>query len=145
MIRFLPLLTWNVVFHSDHYLVLNLSPCMYIQYLPSYHNMLYSISICYILCAYDIQLRVFLLPNVPPGLNRSLSNCADDIKEWSISNNIILSASITIISNIFPSSIEVYYKYTYFHPFLIGNIVISPSLVAHKFGVILYSTLSFIH
>ena len=33
---------------------------------------------------------MFLPTNSSPGLNNQLSNCANDIKEWLISNNLLL-------------------------------------------------------
>ena len=49
------------------------------------------------------------------------SPIANDIKECLISNNSILNTSKTTLFNLSPSP-------TYFPPFLIDNIVISPSL-----------------
>ena len=43
----------------------------------------------------DIQLYMFLPINSSPGLNKQLSNCANDIKEWFISNNLLLRACVT--------------------------------------------------
>ena len=37
---------------------------------------------------------MFLPTNSSPGLNNQLSNCANDIKEWFISNNILLNVSM---------------------------------------------------
>ena len=86
----------------------------------------------------DIQLYIFLPTNSSPGINNLLSNCANDIKEWLISNNLLLNASKTTFFNLSPSP-------TYFPPFLIDNIVISPSSTASNLGVLFDSTLSFIH
>ena len=80
---------------------------------------------------------MFLPTNSSPGLNNQLSNCANDIKEWLISNNLLLNTSKTIFLNLSPSP-------TYFPPFLIDNIVISPSRTASNLGVLFDSTLSFI-
>ena len=38
---------------------------------------------------------MFLLTNSSPGLNNPLSNCAGNIKEWLISNNILLNTPTT--------------------------------------------------
>ena len=64
-------------------------------------------------------------------------NCANDIKEWLISNNLLLNTSKTTLLNLSTSP-------TYFPPFLIDNIVISPSPTASNLGVLFDSTLSFI-
>ena len=48
-------------------------------------------NIYYHLYADDIQLYMFLPTNSSPGLNNQLSNCANDIKEWLISNNLLLT------------------------------------------------------
>ena len=80
-------------------------------------------NIYYHLYADDIQLYMFLPTNSSPGLNNQLSNCANDIKEWLISNNLLLNTSKTTLLNLSPSP-------TYFPPFLIDNIVISPSPTA---------------
>ena len=74
--------------------------------------------------------------NSSPGLNNKLPNYTNDIKEWLISNNIILNTSKTTLLNISSP--------TYFPPFLIDNIVISPSPTASNLGVHFDSTLSFI-
>ena len=63
---------------------------------------------------------MFLPANSSPGLNNQLSNYANDIKEWITYNNLLLYASKTTLLNISPSP-------TYFHPFIIDNIEISPS------------------
>ena len=94
-------------------------------------------NIYYHLCADDIQLYMFLPTNSSPDINKQLSNCANDIKEWIISNNILLNTSKTTLLNLSPSP-------TYFPPFLIDNIVISPSPTASNLGVLFDSTLSFI-
>ena len=47
-------------------------------------------NIYYHLYADDIQLYMFLPTNSSPGLNNQLSNCSNDIKEWLISNNLLL-------------------------------------------------------
>ena len=94
-------------------------------------------NIYYHLYADDIQLYMFLLTNSSPGLNNQLSNCANDIKEWLISNNFLLNTSKTTLLNLSLSP-------TYFPPFLIYNIVISPSPTASNLGVLFDSTLSFI-
>ena len=85
---------------------------------------------------------MFLPTNTSPGLNIQLSNCANDIKEWLkpyiiISNNILLNTSKTTLLILSPSP-------TYFPPFLIDNIVISPSPTASNLGLIFDYTLSFI-
>ena len=72
---------------------------------------------------------MFLLTNSSPGINNQLSKCANDIKEWFISNNIILNTSKTTLLNLSPSP-------TYFPPFLIDNIVISSSPTASNLGVL---------
>ena len=115
-----------------------LSPSLFSIYLyplPSimskYPNIYYDIF------AYDIQLYMFLLTNSKPGLNNKLYNCANDIKEWLISNNLLLNTSKTTLLNLSPSP-------TYFPPFIIDNIVISPSPTASNVGVLFDYTLSFI-
>ena len=77
---------------------------------------------------------MFLPTNSSPGLNNQISNCANDIKEWLISNNLLLNTSTITLLNLSPSP-------TYFPPFLIDNIVISPS---PNLGIFFDSTLSFI-
>ena len=72
---------------------------------------------------------MFLPTNSSPGLNKQLSNCANDIKEWLISNNLLLNTSKTTLLNLSPSP-------TYFHPFLIDNIVISHSTTASNLAVL---------
>ena len=94
-------------------------------------------NIYYHLYADDIQLYMFLPTNSSPGLNKQLSNCANDIKERLISNNIFLNTSKTTLLNLSSSP-------TYFPPFLIDNIVISPSPTVSKLCVLFDSTLSFI-
>ena len=47
-------------------------------------------NIYYHIYADDIQIYMFLPTNSSPGLNNQLSNCANDIKEWLISNNLSL-------------------------------------------------------
>ena len=51
----------------------------------------------------DIQLYMFLPTNSSPGLNNQLYNCANDIKELFISNNLILIKSKTTLLNLSPS------------------------------------------
>ena len=80
---------------------------------------------------------MYLPTNSSLDFNNQLSNCANDIKEWLISNNIPLNTSKTSLLNLSPSQ-------TYFPPFLIDNIVISPSPTTSKLGVLFDSTLSFI-
>ena len=46
-------------------------------------------NIYYHLYADDIQLYMFLPTNSSICLNKQLSNCANDIKEWIISNNLL--------------------------------------------------------
>ena len=94
-------------------------------------------NIYYHLYADNIQLFMFLPTNSSPGINKQLSNCANYIKEWIISNNLLLNTSKTTLLNPSPSP-------TYSLPFLIDNIVISPSPTASKLGVFFDSTLSFI-
>ena len=79
---------------------------------------------------------MFLPTNSSPGLNNQLSNCANDIKEWFISNNLLLNTSKTTLLNLSPSP-------TYFLPFLIDNIVISPS-TASNLDLLFDSIISFI-
>ena len=81
---------------------------------------------------------MFLPINSSPGLNDQLSNCANDIKEWLISNNLFLNTSKTILLNLSLSP-------TYFPPFVIDNIVIYSSPTASNLVVLFYSILSFIH
>ena len=88
-------------------------------------------NIHYHLYADDIQLYMFLPTNSSLGLNNQLSNCANDIKEWLISNNLLLNTSKTTLLNLSPSP-------TYFPPFLIDNIVISPSPTASNFVTKVY-------
>ena len=85
---------------------------------------------------------MFLPTNLSPGLNKQLSNCANykdkaNDKEWLISNNLLLNTSKTTVLNMSASL-------TYIPPFLIDNIVISPSPTASKLGILFDSTLSFI-
>ena len=86
---------------------------------------------------------MFLPTNSSPGLNNQFSNCAIDIKEWLISNNILLNpanpvnTSKTILFNLSQSP-------THFPPFLIDNIVIYLSPTASNLGVLFDSTFSFI-
>ena len=84
-----------------------------------------------------MQLYMFLPTNSSPGLNNQLSNCANDIKEWLISNNLLLNTSKTTLLNIYSSL-------TYLPPFLIDNIVISPYPTASNLSVLFNSTISFI-
>ena len=55
------------------------------------------------------QLYMFLLTNSSPGLNKQLSNCVNDIKEWIIFNNLYLNTYINYvveylsITNLIPS------------------------------------------
>ena len=46
---------------------------------------------------------MFLPTNSSSGLNNQLSNCANDITEWLISNNLLRNASKTTLLNISPS------------------------------------------
>ena len=66
---------------------------IYLYPLPSiiskYTNIYYHIYADY------IQLYMFLPTNSSPGLNKQLYNCANDIKEWLISNNLLLNTSKT--------------------------------------------------
>ena len=71
------------------------------------------------------------------GLNNQLSNCSNDIKEYLIFDNLLLNASKTTSFNISPSP-------AYFPPFIIENIVISPSTTASKLVILFDSSLSFI-
>ena len=80
---------------------------------------------------------MFLPTNSSPSLNNQLSNCANDIKEWLISNNLLLNTSKTILLYLSPSP-------TYFPPFIIDNIVIYPSPTASNLGLLFDSTLFFI-
>ena len=82
-------------------------------------------------------IYIFLPTNSSPDLNNQLSNCANEIKEWIIYNNILLNTSKTTLLNLSPSP-------TYFPHFLIDNIVISPSPTASNLGELFDSTLSFI-
>ena len=75
--------------------------------------------------------------NSSPGISKQLSNCANVIKESIISNNLLLNTSKTTLLNLSTSP-------TYFPPFLIDNIVISPSPTASNIGVLFDSILSFI-
>ena len=77
---------------------------------------------------------MFLLTNSSPGLNKQLSNFANDIKEWLISNNILHNISKTTLLNLSPSP-------TYFPPFIIDKIAISPSPTESNLGVLFDSTL----
>ena len=81
-------------------------------------------NIYYHLYADDIQLYIFLPTNSSSGLNNQLSNCANDIKEWLISNNLLLNTSKTTLLNLSPSP-------SYFPPFLIDNIVLYLLLLLH--------------
>ena len=80
---------------------------------------------------------MFLPTNYSPGLNNQLSNFANYIKEWLIFNNILLNTSKTTLLNLTPSL-------TYFPPFIIDNIVISPAPTASNLCILFYSILSFI-
>ena len=71
------------------------------------------------------------------GLNKQLSNCANDIKKWHISNNLLRTTSKTTLLNISPLP-------TYFPPLLIDNIVISPSPTSSNVCDLFDYTLSFI-
>ena len=84
-----------------------------------------------------IYIYIFLATNVLPGHNNQLSNCAEEINEWLISNNILLNASKTTFLNLSPSP-------TYFPTFLIDNIVISTSPNVSNVCVLLDSTISII-
>ena len=46
---------------------------------------------------------MFIPINSSTGLNNQLSNCANDIKEWLISNNLLLNNSKTTSLNLSPS------------------------------------------
>ena len=74
------------------------------------------------LYADNIQLYMFLPTNSSPGFNKQLSN-SNNIKEWLISNNLLLNTSKTTLLNLIPSPI-------YFPPFIIDKIVISTSPTA---------------
>ena len=80
---------------------------------------------------------MFLLTNSSPGLNKQLSNFANNIKEWFISNNLLLNTSKTTLLNISPLP-------TYFPHFLIDNIVISHYPTVSNVDVLFDYTLSFI-
>ena len=96
---------------------------------PNIHDHLY---------ADDIHLYLFLPTNSSPiGLNNKLTKCANEIKKWLISNNILLNTSKTKLLNLSQSP-------TYLPPFLIDKIVISPSPTASNLGVLFDYTLSFI-
>ena len=94
------------------------------------------LKIYYHLYADDIQLYMFISTNSSPVLNNKLSNYANDIKEWLISNNLLLNTSKTTLLNLSPSP-------TYFPPFIIDNIVISTSPTVSNLGIHFDSTLSF--
>ena len=64
---------------------------------------------------------MFLPTNSSPGLNNQLNHCANDIKDWLISNNLLLNTSKTTL-NLSPSP-------TYIPPFLIDNIVLQMLLL----------------
>ena len=91
-------------------------------------------NIYYHLYADDIQLYMFLPTNSSSCLNNQLSNCDNDIKEWLISNNLLLNNSKTTFLNLSPSP-------TYPPTFIIDNIVISPSFNASNLGVLFDSNL----
>ena len=57
-------------------------------------------NIYYHLYADNIQLYMFLTTNSSPGLNKQFSNYANDIKEWLISNNLLLNTSKTTFLNL---------------------------------------------
>ena len=85
---------------------------IYLYPLPSIISKYLLTSIC------RLHTNIYILPtNSSLGLNKQLSNYANDIKEWFISNNILLNTSKTTLLNLSPSP-------TYFPPFLIDNIVI---------------------
>ena len=46
---------------------------------------------------------MFLPTNSSPGLNKQFSNCANDITEWLISNNLLLNTSKTTLLDHSPS------------------------------------------
>ena len=92
------------------------------------------------LYADDIQLYMFLPTNSSPGLNNQLTNCANDIKEWLISNNLLLNTGIGGLQNNIVESFSI----TNFPPFLIDNIVISSSPTASNLCVLVDSNISFI-
>ena len=75
--------------------------------------------------------------NSSPCLNKQLSYCANDIKEWLIYNNLLINTSKTTLLNLSPSP-------TYFPPFRIDNIVIFPYPTASNSGILFDLTLSFI-
>ena len=80
---------------------------------------------------------MFLPTNSSTALNKQFNNCANDIKEWFISNNLLLNTSKTTLSNLSPSP-------TYFPHFLIDNIIIFHYPNASNLGVLFDYTLSFI-
>ena len=107
-----------------------LGPSLFNIYLYPLPSIIYkNPNIYYHLYADNIQLYMFLTTNSSPGLNNKLSNCANDIKEWLISNNILLYVSKTTLLNPSPSHIDFLY-------FLIDNIVISPSPRSSNLGVL---------
>ena len=113
-------------------------PSLFSIYLYPLPSIIYKYpNIYYHLYADDLQLYMFLLTYSSTGLNKQLSNCANVIKEWLISNNLLLNTSKTTLLNISSSP-------TYFHLFLIDNILISPSPTVFNIGVLFDSTLSFI-
>ena len=61
--------------------------------------------------------------------------CANEIKEWLISNNLLHNTSKTTLLNLSHSPTDL-------PPFLIDNIVLTPSPTASNLGVLFDSTLS---
>ena len=72
---------------------------------------------------------MFLPTNASPGLNNQLSNCANDIKEWLISNNLLPNTTKITLLNLSSSP-------TYFPHFLIDDILIYPSPIASNLGLL---------
>ena len=115
-----------------------LDPSFFSIYLYPLLSIIYKYTnIYYHLYADDIQLYMFLPINSSQCLNKPLSNCANDIKEWLIYNILLINTSETTLLNLSPSP-------TYFPPFLIDNIVIYPYHTTSNSGVLFDSTLSFI-
>ena len=73
---------------------------------------------------------MFLPTNSLSVLNNQLSNSANDIKEWLISNNFLLNTSKTTLLNLSISP-------TRFPRFHIDNIIIYPSPTTSNLGIIL--------
>ena len=60
---------------------------------------------------YNIQLYIFLSINSSYSLNKQLSNYANDIKEWLISNNLLLNTYKTTLLNLSITNLLLCFSY----------------------------------